>query len=162
MARIDHPLDPQNKYLHHASVGSPELKNVYDGVVVLDSEGEAQVPLPEWFEALNRDFRYQLTAIGAPAPRLHIAEEISGNQFKIAGGQPGMKVSWQVTGIRQDAVAKARTVPVEMEKSAAERGRYLQPEVFGEPAEKGIHRERFQKTMAVSKGKRSHATETLH
>lgn len=48
--------------------------------------------LPEWFETLNRDFRYQLTAVGAPGPNLYVAEEISGNHFKIAGGQPGAKV----------------------------------------------------------------------
>jgi hypothetical protein len=162
LAKIDHPLDPQNKYLYHASVGSPDMKNVYDGVVVLDAKGEAQVQLPEWFEALNRDFRYQLTAIGAPAPRLYVAEEISGNQFKIAGGKPGMKVSWQVTGIRQDAMANARSVPVEEEKAPADRGRYLKPEAFGEPLEKGIHRERYQKTTGVSKGRHLHATETLH
>lgn len=162
LAKIDHPLDPQNKYLHHSSVGSPDLKNVYDGVVVLDSKGEAQVPLPDWFEALNRDFRYQLTAIGAPAPRLYVAEEISGNQFKIAGGKPGMKVSWQVTGIRQDAMANARTIPVEKEKSPRERGRYLTPEAFGEPQEKGIHRARHKKPTEVAKGRRSRSTEALH
>ncbi len=138
------------------------MKNVYDGVVKLDGKGEAQVRLPEWFEALNRDFRYQLTAIGAPAPRLYVAKEISGNQFEIAGGKPGMKVSWQVTGIRQDALANARAIPVEKEKSLEERGRYLKPEVFGEPPEKGIHRERNQKRMEVSKGRSSRATETLH
>ena len=80
--------------------------NIYNGNVILDGKGEAQIRLPNWFSALNRDFRYQLTSIGAPA-NLYIAEEISGNRFKIAGGKPGGKVSWQVTGIRQDAWAKA-------------------------------------------------------
>ena len=54
--------------------------------------------LPDYFQAFNGDFRYQLTAIGAPGPNLYIAEEISGNRFKIAGGKAGSKVSWQVTG----------------------------------------------------------------
>jgi hypothetical protein len=76
------------------------MKNVYDGVAMLDAQGEATIKLPNWFEALNRDFRYQLTSIGAPGPNLYIAEEISGNQFKIAGGKPDGKVSWQVTGTR--------------------------------------------------------------
>jgi hypothetical protein len=58
------------------------------------------VRLLKWFEALNKDFRYQLTPIGAPAPDLHIANVITKNQFKVAGGAPGMKVCWQVTGIR--------------------------------------------------------------
>ena len=43
------------------------MKNIYDGVVTLDVYGEAEVQLPAWFEALNTDFRYQLTAIGASA-----------------------------------------------------------------------------------------------
>src|SRR5919197_2426169 len=50
--KIDHPLDPENKYLYHSFVESPDMKNVYDGVVVLDAAGEALVPLPDWFEAL--------------------------------------------------------------------------------------------------------------
>ncbi len=135
---IDHPLDPANKYLHHAAIESSEVKNMYDGVARLDENGEAVVQLPEWFEALNRDFRYQLTAIGAPAPTLYVAQEISGNRFKIAGGKPGGRVSWQVTGIRQDAYAKAHPMRVEEDKPAADRGYYLSPEVFGQPAEKAI------------------------
>jgi len=75
--KIDHPLDPANKYLCHSFVESPDMKNVYDGVVVLDGKGEAEIDLPDWFGILNKDFRYQLTAIGAPGPNLYIAEEIS-------------------------------------------------------------------------------------
>ncbi|MBI3950924.1 MAG: hypothetical protein HY314_10780 [Acidobacteria bacterium] len=135
---IDHPLDPANKYLNHASVESPEMKNVYDGMTVLDSQGEAVVTLPGWFETLNKNFRYQLTAVGAPGPNLYVAEEIKNNRFKIAGGTPGMKVSWQVTGIRQDAWAKAHPVVVEEDKSDAERGHYLNPELFGQPADSSL------------------------
>ena len=75
--KIDHPLDPANKYLSHSFVESPDMKNVYDGVVVLDNKGKAEIELPDWFGILNKDFRYQLTAIGAPGPNLYIAEEIS-------------------------------------------------------------------------------------
>jgi hypothetical protein len=75
--KIDHPLDLANKYLSHSFVESPDMKNVYDGMVILDNKGEAEIELPDWFCALNKDFRYQLTAIGAPGPNLHIAEEIS-------------------------------------------------------------------------------------
>src|SRR5215211_3942869 len=78
---IDHPLDPENRYLVHTSVESSEMKNVYDGVAQLDEDGTAWVELPEWFEALNGDFRYQLTAIGGSAPGLHVAEEISEDRF---------------------------------------------------------------------------------
>ena len=101
--KIDHPLDPVNKYLYHTSVESPDMMDIYNGNATLDAKGEAWVELPDWFEALNKDFRYSLTPIGAPGPNLYIAKEISDNRFKIAGGAAGMKVSWQVTGVRQDA-----------------------------------------------------------
>jgi len=141
---IDHPLDPENKYLNHSFVESPDMMNIYNGNVVLDANGEAVVQLPEWFEALNRDFRYQLTAIGAPGPNLYIAEEISNNSFRIAGGEQGMKVSWQVTGIRQDAYANANPIPVEEAKQADERGKYLHPEAFGLPETMSINYEKHQ------------------
>ena len=136
--KIDHPVDPSNKYLYHSFVESPDMMNVYNGNITLDGIGEAWVALPQWFQALNRDFRYQLTAIGAPGPNLYVAEEISANRFKIAGGQPDMKVSWQVTGIRQDAYANAHRIPVEEEKPLNERGHYLHPELYGKSKEMGV------------------------
>jgi len=149
--KIDHPLDPANKYLYHSFVESPDMMNVYNGNVVLDANGEAVVLLPDWFGALNRDFRYQLTCIGGFAP-VYIAEEIANNQFKIAGGKPGMKVSWQVTGIRQDAWANAHRIPVEEEKNAREHGYYLHPELYGAPEEKGIAWARHPELMKRMKG----------
>ena len=136
--KIDHPLDPANKYLEHSFVESPDMMNIYNGIVVLDAKGEAAVSLPDYFQALNSDFRYQLTAIGAPGPNLYIAEEISGNRFKIAGGKAGSKVSWQVTGIRQDAYAAAYRIKVEEDKPAQERGHYLHPELFGATQKEAI------------------------
>ncbi len=136
--RIDHPLYPENKYLYHSFVESPDMKNIYDGVAILDGNGEADVTLPEWFEALNRGFRYQLTCIGGYAP-VYIAEEISGNDFKIAGGDPGMKVSWMVTGIRQDAWANEHRIPVEEDKPAEEKGLYLHPQELGFDESLGMH-----------------------
>ncbi len=135
--KIDHPLDPENKYLYHSFVESPDMMNVYNGNVVLNDAGEATVEMPEWFEALNRDFRYQLTCIGRFAP-VYIAEEIHDNTFKIAGGHRGMKVSWQVTGIRQDAFANAHRIPVEEVKPERERGLYLHPKVYGMSRELGV------------------------
>ncbi len=161
--RIDHPVDPANKYLRHSSVESPDMKNIYDGVVVLDANGEAEIDLPDWFCALNKDFRYQLTAIGAPGPNIYIAEEISdtttdgigGNnssdnsysRFKIAGGTSGMKVSWQVTGIRGDPWANAYRVQVEGYKQDSERGYYTYPELYGQPTEKKIGHLLFPEEM---------------
>lgn len=136
--KIDHPVDPANKYLYHSFVESPDMMNIYNGNVTLNANGEAIVKMPDWFNALNKDFRYQLTAIGGPGPNLYIADEISGNRFRIAGGSPGMKVSWQVTGIRNDAFAKAHRIPVEEEKSAKQRGRYLHPKEHGLAESMGI------------------------
>jgi hypothetical protein len=132
--KIDHPLDPANKYLSHSFVESPDMMNVYNGVVALDARGSAWVDLPDYFQTLNRDYRYQLTSIGAPGPNLYIAKEVSGNRFRISGGRPHAKVSWQVTGIRHDAYADANRIQVEEEKPANQRGTYLHPELFGGPA----------------------------
>lgn len=132
-SKIDHPLDPAGTYLSHASVESPDMMNVYNGNVVLDGAGEALVVLPDYFDALNRDFRYQLTCIGAFAP-VYVAEEIVGTSFRVAGGEPGMKISWMVTGIRQDAYAEEHRVVVEEPKTGYEFGRYLHPEEHGLPA----------------------------
>ena len=135
--KIDDPLDPANKYLYHSSVESPDMMNIYNGVALLDANGEAEIQLPNWFEALNRDFRYQLSCIGGFAP-VYIAQEIRNNTFRIAGGISGLKVSWEVTGIRHDAYAEAHPSPVEIEKPTAERGHYLHPELFGASPDKAI------------------------
>jgi hypothetical protein len=144
--KIDDPVDPSNKYLYHSFVESPDMKNIYDGIVNLDEKGEAVVQLPGWFGVLNRDFRYQLTSIGGFAP-VYIAEEVVENHFKIAGGNPGMKVSWMVTGIRQDAWANAHRIPVEEAKPAQERGYYLHPELYGQPAQRSIDWAEHQKVL---------------
>ncbi|MGA9643164.1 MAG: hypothetical protein WBQ72_17335 [Terriglobales bacterium] len=144
--KIDHPLDPANKYLYHSFVESPDMMNIYNGNVALDANGEAIITMPEWFSVLNRDFRYQLTCIGGFAP-LYIAEKLANNQFKIGGGKAGMEVSWQITGIRQDAWANAHRIPVEEEKDASERGFYLHPELYGAPAEKQIEWSRHPQMM---------------
>jgi len=152
--RIDHPLDPANKYLYHASVESSEMMNIYTGNVTVDGSGVASVQLPEWFEALNGDYRYQLTAIGAAAPNLHIAQEVTNHQFSIAGGVPGMKVSWQVTGVRHDAFAQANPLVAEVEKTASERGFYLNPALYGQPEEKQIEWGKFPAKMRRLKAKK--------
>jgi hypothetical protein len=135
--KIDHPLDPANRYLSHSFVESPDMMNIYNGNVVLDSYGEAVVEMAEWFEALNKDFRYQLTCIGGFA-EVYVAEEISGNRFKIAGGKAGMKVSWQVTGVRNDAYAQANRIEVEELKTGGDIGKYLNPLEHGAPESMGI------------------------
>jgi len=136
--KIDHPQDPANKYLSHSFVESPDMKNVYDGVVAADAHGKATVTLPDWFESLNRDFRYQLTALRGAAPNLHVSELIEDGVFTVAGAQPHQEVSWQVTGIRKDAWANDHRIPTEETKPEAERGTYLYPAGFGKPIAAGL------------------------
>jgi hypothetical protein len=137
--QIDHPLDPKNKLLNHSFVESPDMMNLYDGIATLGSGGEATVKLPSYFQSLNSDYRYSLTALGEPAPGLFVKEEIKNNQFVIAGGRPSQRVSWLVTGIRQDAFAKAHRIVAEAEKGKGNRhkkGKYLHPKAFGKDPEK--------------------------
>ena len=135
--KIDHPQDPANKYLSHSFVESPDMMNIYNGNVVTDADGVAVVELPSYFEALNRDPRYQLTVIGSPGDA-YISQKVSGNTFSIQTEQPNVEVSWQVTGIRQDAFAEAHPVVVEEDKALADRGRYLHPEEHGQPTDLAI------------------------
>ena len=143
--QIDHPLKPEQMYLNHSFVESPDMMNLYNGNVTLDANGEAWVELPAWFEALNRDFRYQLTPLGRYVA-LWIAEEISGNRFKIAGSIGGARVSWMVTGIRHDPWAEAHRIPVEEAKSPEELGTYLHPKVYGQAEQLGLYFRRREAT----------------
>ncbi|MFH2143555.1 MAG: hypothetical protein ABIJ97_14105 [Bacteroidota bacterium] len=137
--RIDHPQDPENKYLIHSFVESPDMKNVYDGIAICDNYGKAVVILPGYFESLNKDFRYQLTTLGEYAP-VYIEQEIQKGQFVIAGGNPGMKVSLQITGIRKDPFAIQNPIIVEQEKNISEKGLYLNPELYNKSENKSIYR----------------------
>ncbi|HSW54266.1 MAG TPA: hypothetical protein VLH59_04190 [Ignavibacteriaceae bacterium] len=139
--KIDHPLDPQNKYLYHSFVESPDMMNIYNGNIVTDGSGYATVNLPDWFEALNKEFRYQLTVIGDFAQAI-IAQEVQGNQFAIRTDKPNVKVSWQVTGIRKDAFAEKNRIPVEELKQGDDAGKYIHPDAFGLPETMGIDYEK--------------------
>jgi hypothetical protein len=121
---IDHPLDPTNKYLYHSFVESPDMMNVYNGNATTDQHGLAVVTLPSYFEALNKDFRYQLTPMGSFA-QATVAKEVHDNQFTIRTNKPGIKVSWQVTGVRHDAFAEQNPIHVEEEKAPRDRGYYM-------------------------------------
>ncbi|MBN2790613.1 MAG: hypothetical protein JXR69_10530 [Candidatus Delongbacteria bacterium] len=136
--KIDHPLDPENKFLYHSDISSDQMTNIYHGNVILGHNGAAEVILPDWTEEINKNFRYQLTAIGAPGPNLYISKKIDNNSFEIAGGSEGMEVSWQITGIRNDKYAQKNPMKAEVEKSKNEKGYYLHPEAYGKTEEMGI------------------------
>ncbi len=150
--KIDHPLDPENKYLYHSFVESPDMMNVYNGNVTTDENGDAIVQLPEYFSALNKDFRYQLTVIGQFAQAI-VSEEINGTQFSIKTDEPRVKVSWQVTGIRKDAFAEDNRIQVEVDKPVKERGFYLHPKAYGLSEEKGIESNVLSDKTRKIKGK---------
>jgi trimeric autotransporter adhesin len=152
--RIDHPLDPSDKYLIHASVESSEMMNIYTGNITTDAQGVAAVSLPEWFEALNTDFRYQLTVIGQFAQAI-ISRKIENHQFQIRTSMPNVEVSWQVTAVRQDAYAKAHPLIVEEDKSDHLRGFYIHPELYGAPPEKQIEWARHPRLMMEIKARAS-------
>lgn len=128
--KIDHPLDPEHKILYHAAIESPEVLNQYSGNISTDDDGLATVILPNYFETLNKDFRYQLTPIGTFA-QVIIKTEIANNQFIIQTNHPNIKVSWQVTGVRNDRVMKAKPFVAESMKEGNEIGKYISPEVYG-------------------------------
>src|SRR5262249_40583915 len=130
--RIDHPDDPENRYLLHYAAESPEVINFYRGTVMLDGAGAAVVELPAYFARINKTPSYQLSAIGAPMPMLHVAQEIDDDalsagaraapgqsvpicSFRIEGGAPGGKVSWRVEAVRNDRWVQQRGAPVEIE-----------------------------------------------
>ncbi len=149
--KIDHPLDPANKYLVHTSVESSEMMNIYSGNVTTDELGLATVTLPDWFQAENTDFRYQLTVLGGRFAQAIVSKEVAKNQFTISTNATNVKVSWQITAVRQDAYAKAHPMVVEQEKPASERGFYQNPELFGQPKEKQTEWGRRPKAMQQMK-----------
>jgi hypothetical protein len=155
--KIDHPQDPANKYLVHASIESSEMVNIYSGNVTTDDLGIAVVHLPDWFEAENGDFRYQLTVMGERFAQAIVSSKIHNHQFTISTNATRVEVSWQVTGVRQDAYAKTHPLVVEQEKSDAERGFYIHPELYGQPEEKQTEWARHPEMMRQVKARREAA-----
>jgi len=137
---IDDPLDPANKMLKHYCIESPEVLNMYRGNTILNEEGESVVSLPDYFTLININFSYNLTAIGKPAPEIYIKKEIdTKGKFTIGGGKPGQKISWVVYAERNDRYMQhypeSKKVVVDKKLN---RGKYLQPELYNQPASKGI------------------------
>ena len=136
---IDHPADPANKMLRHFSIESNEVLNMYRGTQVFNSNGKAIVELPEYYDLVNINPSYQLTAVGASMPNLYIEKEITNGQFVIAGGIEGKKVSWAITAERNDPYLQQNPQSKLVEVSKGERsGKYFMPELYGQPKEKSI------------------------
>jgi hypothetical protein len=70
------------------------------------------------------EFRYQLTPIGGPASNLHVAQEIRGGKFKIAGGTSKLRVSWHIGGeLKERRVSTTRTPEKPFDEKLAQRFR---------------------------------------
>ncbi|MFO0838573.1 MAG: hypothetical protein U1D55_08580 [Phycisphaerae bacterium] len=137
--RIDHPIDPANKYLNHYCAEGPEPLNVYSGAVTTDKDGEAWVELPSYYAEINRDPRYTLTVLDeADFALARVARKIQDNRFLIKTSRPNVEVSWEVKGVRNDRWVQRYGVPVEVEKVGVERGTYQHPELYDQPAEMGL------------------------
>ena len=138
--RIDHPKDPENKFLRHFSIESDEVLNLYRGTTIFDVNGEAIIELPDYFNNINRNVSYQLTPVGAYMP-LFIKEKANGNnQFVVGGGISGKEVSWSVYAERNDLYLQKNPQQrmAELEKRPQEKGKYLIPELYDSGPEKRI------------------------
>jgi hypothetical protein len=163
--KIDHPLDPANKYLYHASVESSEMMNLYSGNVTTDARGEATVTMPSWFQAVNTDFRYQLTVLGKFAQAI-VSQKLENSQFTIRTNAPKVEVSWQVTAVRHDPYAMAHPLVVEQNKPEREVGYYMHPELYGQPDQKarmwGIAPHKMRAMQEKSKSRPATAGPAAH
>lgn len=138
--QIDHPTDPENKFLRHFSIESNEVLNIYRGTSTFDANGNAVIQLPDYFNAVNKNTSYQLTPVGAYM-QLFVKEKVNENsQFVIAGGIPSKEVSWAVYAERNDLYLQKHPEhrTVELEKRPHEKGSYLRPELYGADQQKAI------------------------
>jgi hypothetical protein len=152
--KIDHPDDPANKYLIHSFVESPDMMNLYNGIITTGADGLADVELPDYFTTLNKDFRYTLTVMGQFAQAI-VVKEVENNRFTIQTDKPNVKVSWMVTGVRKDPYAEKYRIKPVVEKEGKEKGKFLNPELFGQPKNMQVDYEPVQPAgnYPPSKGK---------
>jgi hypothetical protein len=156
--KIDHPQDPENKFLIHSFVESPDMMNIYNGEIKTDASGTAIVNLPSYFEAENITFRYQLTIIDETQfAQARIAKRISNNQFSIVTDKPNISISWMVTGIRNDPYARQHRIIDVVEKNENEKGKYLNPLENGQPISKGMD---YEKMTQCGIGSKAEARQT--
>lgn len=135
---IDHPLDPDHKYLKHYSVESNEVSNFYSGTVITGADSLARVELPDYFESINTDIRYQLTVVGQWADAV-VWKEAAGNRFEIKTSAPGVKVSWMIIARRNDLYMQQHPATDVVDKLPSEQGKYLMPALYQAAPSAGIH-----------------------
>ena len=138
--RIDHPLDPYNKYLKHYSAEGPQPMNVYSGTVVTDAKGAATVELPSYYDSINRNPRYTLTVVdeGEDFVLAKVSRRLAGRTFEIRTSKPNVEVSWMIQAERYDAWVQAHAPVVEEEKVGQEKGKLQHPELLGQTEDMGM------------------------
>jgi hypothetical protein len=141
--QIDHPLSPETHYLNHFCTEGPEPLQRLLGARSITGRATAKpwVQLPPYFESINRDFRYQLTVIDGSDEFVlaKVVRKIQNNQFVIRTSKPFVEVSWRVEAVRNDLWVQRYGFQTEQEKEDEIKGRYLHPELYGQPKERGIH-----------------------
>ncbi len=140
--RIDHPDDPENKYLLHYSSESPMPQNFYVGNVVTDSKGYAWVELPDYFSEINANFKYQLTVVddadSSAFVQAKVSKKIRDGRFQVRTSAPNTEISWRVDADRNDLYVRNRPPKDVMDKEGREKGTYQHPEFYGFKPERGM------------------------
>jgi hypothetical protein len=152
--RIDHPLDPENKYLLHYATESPTPQNFYVGNVVTDTQGYAWVTLPDYFSEINKNFKYQLTIVDDRDSdgfvMVKVSKKIRDGRFQIRTSVPNVEVSWRVDADRNDLYMRNRPAKDVVDKSDIERGTYQHPEFYGFGPERGLSYEGLGRGQQMS------------
>jgi hypothetical protein len=142
MFQIENPAAPAASFLNHYSLEAPKPNTLYSGNVRTDEAGFATVQLPGYFQELNKDFRYNLTVIGTFAKAI-VKEKIGdGNSFVIQTDVPDVEVSWTIIATRDDPYMRAHRRPTVQPKTGAAKGKYLHPELYGQPEDKALYQSR--------------------
>jgi len=137
--QIDHPFDPENKYLNHFCTEGAEPLNVYSSTVRTDDKGYATVALPDYFAEINRDPRVQLTVVDDSDDFVFakVTRKVEGCQFTLRTSKPNVEVFWRVEAVRNDNWVRTHGFAAEEEKPAARKGTYVNPEFYGKSKELG-------------------------
>lgn len=155
---IDHPIEPGNKILRHFSMESDEPLLVYRGMEKFDKNGEVVVQLQDYISAININYTYNLTPVGEYMP-VFISKEVDDKGlFIISGGKEGAFVSWTLYGQRHDAYFQKypEKLNPEVNKSAEQIGKFLDPRSHSKPLNKGYNAEKYKVVEEIEERSQTH------
>ena len=151
---VDHPDDPGGQWYRRALVGAFEEVTVISGNARTGAGGRVAVRVSDLFARMHKDFRYQLTPLGETS-KLFVSRQLTGGRFTIQADRAGLDVSWQITGVRNDPAAKRFAVT--SRKTGGQRGRYVAPELYGQPPSRSLSGPRARSDRATSTSDRGQA-----